>query len=82
MNAKEGSKCVLRMQVTDARKNLMSDGKVCDEGRRVVFKALGGYIKQLERGQRTHFDRRGGVYILDAEIEPRRFSAGRECSPC
>ena len=71
VNTKEGSKCVLRMQVTDVRKSLMSVGKVCDEGHRVVFEAPGGYIEQLESGQRTHFDRRGGVYVLDVEIEPQ-----------
>ena len=72
VNMKEGSKCVLRMQATDMRKSLMSVGNVRDEGHRVVFEALGGYIEHLESGQRTHFDRRGGVYILDVEIEPQK----------
>ena len=45
-------------------------GRVCDEGHRVVFESDGGYIEHIESGQRTHFDRRGGVYVLDVEVEP------------
>ena len=60
----------MRMQVTDVRKSLMSVGRVCDEGHRVVFESDDGYIEHLESGQRTHFARRGGVYILDVEVEP------------
>ena len=68
----EGSQCVLRMQVTDVRKSLMSLGKVCGEGHRVVFEASGGYIVHVGSGQRTQFERRGGVYVLDVEIEPQK----------
>ena len=65
-----GAKCLIRMQVTDVRKSLMSVGKVCDEGHRVIFEKSGGYIEHIATGDKTKFSRKGGVYVLDVELEP------------
>ena len=70
----EGSKCMIRMQVTNVKKSLMSVSKVCDQGHRVVFEKECGYIEHLETGQRTRFNRRNGVYVLDVEVEPAPFN--------
>jgi hypothetical protein len=80
VTAKEGSRCVLRMQVTDVRKSLMSVSKVCDEGHRVMFEAAGGFIEHIASGLRTNFDRRNGVYVLDVDVEPSSGFRGQDAS--
>ena len=59
VTTKEGAQCLLRMQVTEARKSLMSVSRVCDAGHRVTFEANGGLIEHLQTGQRTKFHRKG-----------------------
>ena len=65
----EGAKCTVRMQVTQVRKSLMSVSKVCDAGHRVIFERNGGYIEHEASGQRTAFDRKGGVYALMVNLD-------------
>jgi hypothetical protein len=72
MNTWEGNQCFLRVQVTDVRKSLMSVGKVCDEGHRVFSEAIGGFIVHVEIGQRTQFERRGGMCVLDVKVKPQK----------
>ena len=69
ITTKEGAKLQVRMQVTDVRKSLMSVGKVCDEGHRVIFEKTQGYIEHILTGERTMFERRGGVYVLEVAVE-------------
>jgi len=66
----EGSKCWMKMQVTDVRKPLASVSRICSEGHSVTFTKTGGYITQDETGQVTKFDRRNGVYCLDVWVVP------------
>ena len=68
-----GAKCTVRMQVTDVRKSLISVSKVCDAGHRVIFEKGGGYIEHLESGQRTGFERKGGVYTLRVNLDNQSF---------
>ena len=49
----EKQKCVLRMQVTDVTKALMSVSSICDAGHRVVFDRAGGYIEHEATKTRT-----------------------------
>ena len=65
----EGSKCTMRMQVTDINKSLMSVSRICDTGHRVICTSEGGYIEHIETGQTTKFERRGGVYVLKANLD-------------
>ena len=65
----EGAQCLLRMQVTDARKSLMSVSRICDAGHRVTFEANGGCIEHVKSGQRTRFDRKGGIYSLQVNLD-------------
>ena len=69
----EGSKCTIRMQVTDINKSLMSVSRICDTGHRVTFDSDGGVIEHIETGQQTRFQRKGGVYVLRAALDAADF---------
>ena len=69
VTTKAGSRCTVRMQVTGVRKSLMSVSKVCDAGHRVIFDKHGGYIEHETTGQRTSFERKGGVYSLRLNLD-------------
>ena len=45
----EGAMCLLKMQVTDVRKPLMSVAKMCDAGHRVTFSSHGGRTSTTRR---------------------------------
>jgi hypothetical protein len=64
----EGEKFIVRTQLTDVRKPLMSVSKVCDEGNIVVFKQNGGYIQSEKTGKKTSFSREGNVYALEMDL--------------
>ena len=68
----EGSKCTVIMQVTNVRKSLMSVSKVCDAGHKVIFTKGGGYIEHELTGQRTKFERKGGVYSLMVTLDKQQ----------
>ena len=70
---KEGSRCTVRMQITDINKSLMSVSRICDTGHRVIFDSQGGCIEHIETGQQTKFEREGGVYVLRAAIDNKDF---------
>ena len=65
----DGSACSLKMQVTDVKRTLLSVGKVCDAGHRVVFEATGGYMEHIESGKKFAFERVNGVYRVEVDIE-------------
>ena len=69
ITTREGAKCIVRMQVNDIRKPLMSVSKVCDAGHKVVFTSNGGYIEHTESGQVTNFERKRGVYVLNVKLD-------------
>ena len=69
----EGAKCTVRMQVTSVRKSLMSVSKICDAGHRVTFGRDGGYIEHEATGQKTRFERCGGVYSLKVNLDNQDF---------
>lgn len=62
---REGHHCLLKMQVTDVQKPLLSVSRVCDSGHRVVFHSQGGYIQHETTGQVTHFYRDNNVYRME-----------------
>ena len=69
VTTQEGSKCLLRMQVTEARTSLMSVSRVCDAGHRVTIESNGGFIEHVKTGQKTRFDRKGGIYSLTMTLD-------------
>ena len=68
VRTKEGHRCMLRMQVTDVQKPLMSVPRICDAGHRVIFTKQGGHIEHEESGQKTEFVRENNVYRLKVEM--------------
>lgn len=64
----EGHKCMLKMQVTDVKKPLMSVSRICDAGHRVVFTKGGGTIEHEVTGQVTKFGRVDNVYRLKVDM--------------
>ena len=77
VRTKEGHKCVMKMQVTDVQKPLMSVSRICDAGHRVVFLRDGGYIEHEMTGQRTEFARVDNVYRLNVQCEKGFSRPGR-----
>ena len=64
----EGNRCMLKMQVTDVQKPLMSVARICDAGHRVIFDRSGGVIEHESSGQRTRFQREDNVYRLKVDF--------------
>ena len=81
MRTQEGAQCLIRMQATSVRKSLMRVGEVNDEGHRIVFEQGSGCTEHLTTGQRTRFERQGGVCALHVDVEPV-FSTERERTRC
>ena len=70
----EGHKCLLKMQVTDVRKPLMSVARICDAGHNVTFTNGGGFIEHVTSGQVTRFDRVDNVYRLRVDLAESGFA--------
>ena len=68
MTTEEGHRCVLKMQVTDVQKPLMSVARICDAGHKVTFTDAGGIIEHEATGQRTKFERVDNVYRLKVGV--------------
>ena len=80
ITTREGAQCLLRMQVTDARTPLMSVSRVCDAGHKVTLEKEGGFIERVATGQRTHFQRKGGIYNLQVNLDDVSSFPRREAS--
>jgi hypothetical protein len=74
----EGHKCMLKMQVTDVKKPLMSVARICDAGHNVVFTKGGGYIEHVTTGQRTKFVRIDNVYRLKVGVQDEEVDFSRQ----
>ncbi len=59
------------MQVTEVTKPLVSVGKICNAGNRVVFEPEGGYIESVTTGARTNLTKAGTAWRLDVWIKAR-----------
>lgn len=64
----EGHRRMLKMQVTDVQKPLMSVARICDAGHKVVFAKEGGVIEHEITGQKTRFRRIDNVYRLKVGV--------------
>ena len=65
-----GAKTIATFQVADVSRPLMSVGKLCEMGNRVIFGANGGVILNLRSGQVTPFVKDEGVYSFEMWILP------------
>lgn len=63
----EGYDCMLKMQVTDVQRPLISVSRICDAGHRVVVTRQGGYIQHEGSGQITSFYRDHNGYRMSVE---------------
>ena len=71
----EGKLKPLSWQVGDITRPLLSVGEICDNGKRVVFGKMGGYIQCFSPETQTwevehQFARRGHLYEMDVLIPP------------
>ena len=65
-----GARTVATFQVADVSRPLMSVGKVCEMGNRVIFGANGGYILNLATGAATKFEKKEGIYVFVMWVPP------------
>ena len=65
-----GAQTSATFQVADVSRPLMSVGKACEMGNRVLFGSGGGYILNVSTGGATPFYKRDGVYIFTMWIPP------------
>ena len=65
-----GARTCATFQVADVSRPLMSVGRVCEMGNRVLFGAGGGYILNVATGAATPFHKRDGVYVFTMWIPP------------
>ena len=61
----EGKNATGLYQIADVHRPLTSVSSTCDKGNWVVYTSKGGFILNCETGDRTYFDRVGGIYELD-----------------
>ena len=65
-----GARTVATFQVADVSRPLMTVGRVCEMGNRVLSGAGGGYILNVSTGEATPFYKRDGVYVFTMWIPP------------
>ena len=51
--------------MAEVSRPLTAVSATCDAGSLVVYGPRGGYIHIIHTGERTRFERRGGIYELD-----------------
>ena len=65
-----GLRAMATFQIANVSRPLMSVGRICELGNRVLFGASGGVILNLESGQVTPFEKEDGVYVFTMWIPP------------
>ena len=65
-----GLRAVATFQIANVSRPLMSVGKICELGNRVLFGSNGGVILNLHSGQITPFEKEDGVYVFTMWIPP------------
>jgi len=65
----EGREATVVYQMVDVQRPLTSVSATCDKGNCVVYTPQGGFIVNCQTGERTSFERRGGIYELDIWIK-------------
>jgi hypothetical protein len=58
----------LKFQVSDVQKPLAAVRRISEKGNRVVFGPEGNYIENMATGKRINMVKRGGSYVVPAEL--------------
>ena len=61
----EGRDAKVLYQIAEVSRPLTSVSATCDQGNWVVYIPHGGFIMNTMTGERTSFERQGGIYELD-----------------
>ena len=61
----EGKDATVLYQIAEVGRPLTSVSATCDRGNWVVYTSQGGFIINCQTGERTSFERSGGIYELD-----------------
>ena len=61
----EGRDAKVLYQIAEVSRPLTSVSATCDKGNWVVYTPHGGFIMNTKTGERTNFERQGGIYELD-----------------
>ena len=61
----EGEGTNVMYHIAEVSRPLTSVGATCDRGNWVVYTPQGGFIMNSQTGERTSFERKGGIYELD-----------------
>ena len=64
----EGKDTTVLYQIAEVSRPLTSVSATCDKGNWVVYTPHGGFIMNCRTGERTSFERQGGIYELDLWI--------------
>lgn len=76
MMTKEGYRRHMKFQVCDVERPLGSVSQFCQNGNSVVFNSTGdprgSYIEHQETGEIMYLDVKGGVYVLNTKVAPRK----------
>ena len=67
-------------QIADVSRPLTSVSSTCDKGNWVVYTPQGGFIMNCHTGERTSFERKGGIYELDLWIRDTDMRGGNDSS--
>ena len=65
----EGRDATVVYHMVDVQRPLTSVSATCDKGDWVVYTPQCGFIVNCQTGERTSFERRGGIYELDIWIK-------------
>ena len=67
-------------QIAEVSRPLTAVSATCDKGNWVVYTPQGGFIMNCQTGERTSFERKGGIYELDLWIKDEDMLGGEHPS--
>ena len=76
----EGRDTTVLYQIAEVSRPLTSVSATCDRGNWVVYTPQGGFIMNCQTGERTSFERKGGIYELDLWIKDEDMLGGEHSS--
>ena len=76
----EGKDTSVVYQIAEVSRPLTSVSASCDKGNWVAYTPEGGLIMNCQTGERTSFERKGGIYELDFLIKDEDMLGGTHSS--